>query len=430
MTASSLSTPAPIATTTDGMSVAPDRPNGWFQAMLVFILVVPLIGTFYPPESYFGSWGSENQVEVLPYPITPVLLLIFSIASLGMYLALRQRQRPVHEPMAYLYLLIAFASITMAANPQFAFQRALRLLPLVAFGVLYAQILPVRQMLRLMAIAFLISATLSIAISIALPSVGRSANMVGEYSAAWRGATSHKNSAGYSYALGVIISSFALGTRSVNWRIGLAAIGACLVMVVMANSATALIGMVISLALAGFIEGMRRMPGDMAPVALICVVMFIGAGLFLFAADPDISRLLTGRDATLTGRTDIWDAVRDKISARPIFGYGYAFWGIESPDRSAIWRVVGYTPPHSHNSWLDLRLQLGLPGFLAIAVLAVSGLLRATIKALGRRGPTATLALTILIFVISRSFTEVQFSEPGTAGVFWLVWAATLARRA
>ena len=62
-----------------------------------------------------------------------------------------------------------------------------------------------------------------------------------------------------------------------------------------------------------------------------------------------------GRDATLTGRTDIWTSLLPDVMRQPFLGYGFSgFW---NPKR-AIEHLIG----EAHNGYLDVWLQLGLVG--------------------------------------------------------------------
>jgi exopolysaccharide production protein ExoQ len=71
-----------------------------------------------------------------------------------------------------------------------------------------------------------------------------------------------------------------------------------------------------------------------------------------------------GKDLTLTGRTNFWPLMLDKIWENPLFGYGFgAFWqGLDGPS-AYIWNASTFKAPNGHNGYLDLCLELGLIGF-------------------------------------------------------------------
>lgn len=98
---------------------------------------------------------------------------------------------------------------------------------------------------------------------------------------------------------------------------------------------------------------------------------------------------LTVGDPTFSLRTDIWRFVSDEIAARPLLGAGYgAFWDVGAADdplnraQGGSWlsQVEGGVINQAHNGYLDLALQIGVPG-AALAGLVAFGWICA---ALGR----------------------------------------------
>ena len=62
-----------------------------------------------------------------------------------------------------------------------------------------------------------------------------------------------------------------------------------------------------------------------------------------------------GRDATLTGRTEIWGSLLPDLMHQPFLGYGFSgFWNVE--------RTLAHKIGEAHNGYLDVCLQLGFVG--------------------------------------------------------------------
>lgn len=115
------------------------------------------------------------------------------------------------------------------------------------------------------------------------------------------------------------------------------------------------------------------------------LVLFLGItggamlGLALAIAPVEFLELL-GRDATLTGRTDIWALLSDEVWKRPWTGYGYrAFWTVEDGPVFWVRQGTSWPVPTAHNGLLEIALALGIPG----AVLMVTVYLRAMARAIG-----------------------------------------------
>jgi exopolysaccharide production protein ExoQ len=108
--------------------------------------------------------------------------------------------------------------------------------------------------------------------------------------------------------------------------------------------------------------GLSRMT---AIVASVLLVLATGATV----VEPDILFAISGKDSTLTGRTDLWPIVIEEINVRPWFGWGFkGFWVPGQPEAEEIWRNLTWSPPHAHNGALEIALSLGYFGVALIAL--------------------------------------------------------------
>jgi O-antigen ligase len=73
------------------------------------------------------------------------------------------------------------------------------------------------------------------------------------------------------------------------------------------------------------------------------------------------------RDATLTGRTELWSFILAAIAEHPLLGYGYgAFWSGINADTVNLYKGVRWLPNDADNGYLDLCLAFGIPGLLLL----------------------------------------------------------------
>jgi exopolysaccharide production protein ExoQ len=74
---------------------------------------------------------------------------------------------------------------------------------------------------------------------------------------------------------------------------------------------------------------------------------------------------LFGRDATISGRTVIWQGLLESFAKRPLLGYGYsAFWqGLNGESAKAI-LGAHWIFAYAHNGLLEIMLQVGLVGLI------------------------------------------------------------------
>ncbi len=148
-------------------------------------------------------------------------------------------------------------------------------------------------------------------------------------------------------------------------------------------------------------------------VSLVGSLAVIGGAIASFATITSAY----GKDTSLSGRTDIWEASIEALMRRPWLGHGLGglFWRVDVTSETAeIWRHVGFEASHAHNGALDLALQIGLVGLLIFTVLWVS-----TFKGAWERLDTSP-DLAIWILTVMASNFIIGLSED----VFFGGWIA------
>ena len=178
---------------------------------------------------------------------------------------------------------------------------------------------------------------------------------------------------GFYSLLAVLTQSYlwALDRRHRSWR-HVFALTLALVSLLVAQSRTAWVVTILAVILAATLSlaGRRAWrPSTLASVFLGAISV-LAAAVFTFSASG--LRLL-GRDATLTGRTDIWQAAADAINERVLQGYGWgALWSEGTLVTEQMWSQVGFRFQHAHNGYLELALQGGLVAVLLSVWLTAS----------------------------------------------------------
>jgi exopolysaccharide production protein ExoQ len=78
-----------------------------------------------------------------------------------------------------------------------------------------------------------------------------------------------------------------------------------------------------------------------------------------------------GRDPTLTGRTEIWQAVLS-VHTNPVLGAGFEnFWVGERMER--VWEITAQHIQEAHDGYLEVYLNLGWIGVVLLAAVIVTG---------------------------------------------------------
>ena len=180
------------------------------------------------------------------------------------------------------------------------------------------------------------------------------------------------------------------------------------VLCVGSNSKTALVGLLLLLLLMALFTGLRAHATLYGGVAFGLVGTGLLAAGFVTTNLGPITQSL-GKDATLTGRTQLWTDVIHEIGTRPWFGFGWlGFWTgkMDGPSRYVLERNL-WNPPNAHNAVLEVMINLGIVGAILFLIPYLRGLFRSIGQV--RRVPNilGLFPITYFSLVLLQSITEV-----------------------
>ncbi|MGB3688906.1 MAG: O-antigen ligase family protein [Jannaschia helgolandensis] len=131
-------------------------------------------------------------------------------------------------------------------------------------------------------------------------------------------------------------------------------------------------------------------------------------------ADALLDLLLetTGKDVTLTGRTDLWRIARELIAERPFFGIGYqAFWVKGYAPAEVLWynfAIESRSGFNFHNTYLSNAVEIGVLGVFLQVVVLYGAALATGLWALRTRLAEASLLFVLVAMIVMLSFVEVN----------------------
>jgi O-antigen ligase len=153
------------------------------------------------------------------------------------------------------------------------------------------------------------------------------------------------------------------------------------------------------------------MRGSVAFTALM--VLVLGADAALVEA--------MGRDATLTGRTELWEQL-GRMVVDPVLGAGYeSFWLGDRLEK--LWSIYWWRPRQAHNGYLETFLNLGWIGLAILAALIARGY-RNIAAAFRASHPTARLQLAFFTVALVYNVTEAAFKTMHPAWIALLLAVA------
>ncbi|MGJ3249864.1 MAG: O-antigen ligase family protein [Elainellaceae cyanobacterium] len=366
-----------------------------------------------------------NRAGIISYGILQALWLLIYVVSFG--LILRRWKRGLwfvsRDKLLLLLIGIACASVFWSTAPGTTMYRLIALLGTVLFGMYLPTRFSARELFKLLVWVMSVGAVMSVVFAIALPAYGVTSG------GSWQGVYQHKNLMGRMMALNVPFLMLVQPRKSSHQLIVWGMIGLSALLVVLSRSAGALVYCVALVGLLYFYRPLRWRDRLAIPVFLILIALIGIMSLWLIANLENIVVNQLGKDLTLTGRTDIWNAAIHMIQQRPWLGYGYgAFWLGEYGPSEYIIRATGWDEiPHSHNGFIDLCLNIGLLGVITFTTGIFLNIVSAIKRLRFTRDPMMLWALVALSFIFLSNLSESEILKHNS--FFWVLYVATVLAR-
>jgi exopolysaccharide production protein ExoQ len=313
------------------------------------------MGLFYP--------ANEFQLGEIDYTPQTIMNFVLLLGLLSYFIIIKNFHFLVYSlSRAFIFMIVAGVTLSLLTSVD-RIQSAkyvLAMIVVVLPSILYLKEYGVEKLMNAFVKFIIISAFLNIAYVLILPEYGI---MTERHEGRWRGLFEHKNMAGTFFALSFffIWQSFDF-KKTVNNLLKILALIFCLLFIFLAQSATAfVIFIMMSVAYPAFIGIIslknihQRIGLGLALIStVILMITFFGGQI------ESLFFTLTGRDATLTGRTGIWEVIFDLVSNRPFTGFGAGM--SERPEfMERIQSGVGWEVKGTHNAYLDLLINFGYP---------------------------------------------------------------------
>lgn len=333
-------------------------------------------------------------------------------------------------PMLLAFTLLPIVSTAWSVEPQETLQRSIALIGCTLLALHLAAQRSGEEIVALIAAACTLAAAISLALIVAVPSVGL---MQGEgvgnaWAGTWAGAHIHKNALGQMAGLGVVVCLIAWMNPKVSMR-PLAAAGLVLNAVLVAGSRS-LSAQLITVAVALMVIGagtIARLAGQLVlPIVILLAGALVCAALSLSLDDLFDLLGALGKDATMSSRVPLWTLLAEFIQDRWWLGYGYeAFWTEGFHAGRFIESRLYFRPHYAHNGYVELWLGLGAVGVGLFALLA-GRLVWFAMKriAADASDPAALLALGFVTMYLLQNVSEATILARNNMN--WVLFATLL----
>lgn len=319
-------------------------------------------------------------------------------------------------PLLNWFVLFAAISAVWSLDPSVTLRRTTSLLTAISFAY-YANVrFTMHGIIRRMAVVLIVAAVTSGMLALAMPSIGVMSD--GLLAGDWSGVFVHKQQLGWAMFVACLCLVWLMVNEQGWRRLGyVGALGICVGLLVMANSETATIS-VAALPAMMVVTWVCRLSGlaRIWAIYLLVLVTILGVAAVVLNLDSLMAGVID-RDESLTGRVPLWELLLDRTGYGLILGYGFgAFWQADNPIATYVIAVSGWVVPEAHNSYIDLLINLGIPG-LIIGLCVLFGTMRRGMQAVASGVPWASFAVSYSIILAIAAISETLLFHAGGGGL-------------
>ena len=326
--------------------------------------------TCFTGVTAFGSKGVTGDTASNPVNLTCNAIILSIVVTL---IAMRWREMvPLLWRSSPILLLAAWAlcSVSWSIDPPVSFRRVgtMVLCVMVAYYVVMRIDMP--TIIRILGYSFLGVAVASTFVALVFPGIGIMNDPSSMTFNAWRGVMPVKNNLGWITFGGVQVYAWRALFEHRKRVMHIAIILFFTFVAYKSKSDTAMLSIPLSIIVLPIMKIRWWKSVGRVWIESIAVMACIAVTVVVSAFFGDLLTAI-GKDPTLTGRVPLWHAAIRMMELKPWLGYGYyAFWIDSNPAFHWV-AMVAWEAPDAHNAYIDLGLELGLPG----AILGTSILL-------------------------------------------------------
>ncbi|HEY2783078.1 MAG TPA: O-antigen ligase family protein [Steroidobacteraceae bacterium] len=424
-----------VARTASARSLPTQRPARQsiialiFVWLLIIIMVVPDTLNYGPTAA-----GMPTEGTALSRFIWLALLGFGAVVTASRSGAALKLLRQVN-PYLLLFVALAALSVLWSIDPGVTLRRLLRVVTMVlvamAFVLMSWQTTRFQNVIRPILTLLLVGSIIFVVVA---PDLAIDKSEYAALIGAWHGLATQKNGLGSLATIALILWLHAgLNKEKPLW---MAVIGVVVSLICLINSrsSTSIMNSAFSCTLLVMLMrppvALRRYLPYMIVLFVVALLVYSLAVLNLIPGSSALLSpitMLTGKDQTFSGRTNIWAIVNEHIVQHPFLGTGYGAYWVELPGSpSMVMKArLYYYPTEGHNGYLDIINDLGVVGALCLLGYIIA-YLRQGMRLLTIVRPQAVLYLTLMFDQLIANLTESRWLNVLTCE-FTIMTIATIA---
>jgi O-antigen ligase len=373
----------------------------------------------------FSAGASETTAALLSPAIVSTIRYTTWYLSLVIVIFNYKKALLTASQDIFIWILtpIVYASSIWSLSPEYTEKFMVEILQMTSFALFFATRFTIKQQVRLVAWTFAVGAIASIFVVWRYPGAGLHWH---DHPGSWKGIYDYKNTFGSMMVIGSIafflIPIESLKHQRYKWGFFFLS----LVLIYFSTSKTSLIVVFLVFVILYFYRKFRWR-GKLSIVFIDLGVLIVG-GISTLVVTLWIEILSAfGKDPTLTGRLPMWGRIFDRLlTEHPLFGFGRGgFWADESNYAIEAGMAVTerYLPPHAHNGYIDLALDVGLVGLSLFLISLTIAYFRSLKLAYNALSSEYIWPLGFLLFLSLNNLSESYLLR--LANVYWVLYVTT-----
>ena len=384
-----------------------------------FALWIPTIWMIISASRSIAGWLDPREVAFTDVdylsgsPIDRTVLSILIVIGILILVFRKADWSQILKSNAWIFLLFVYMGISIFWSDfqDVSFKRWIRACgTLIMTLVVLTEPYPFEAISRLIRRCAYVLLPLSIILIKYYRVYGVAYSSSGEYEY-WLGVTTHKNSLGALAMIGGIYFTWSIMKTWGNKKvfIDILFFSMALYLLIGSKSMTSLYVLFVGIFTLLMVRVLKINLKYMGTTIFFIVLLFFLIFQLienLVVQDSIMGSIIesSGRDTTLTGRTDLWTDLLDIASRNPIFGVGYgSFWiGDLGND---LWQKYTWQPTEGHNGYIDVYVELGLIG-LFLLIMAIFFAYKSILGTFRFDFEYGKLRMILLVMIMAHNITE------------------------
>jgi len=381
---------------------------GPFERLFVILVFVSSMGAVDAlTRPYLDSRNPDIVSTQIPLSTQIIESAVYLCASVLVLARWRRVVIAARSNWPFLSLaILSLLSIAWSIDWSLTLRRSVSLLLSTLLGIYLGERFTTEQLAQLLAQAMCFMMVSALILYFVAPSYVIDYS---SYGGAWRGLSVKKNSFGAYMAMAVVLFLL-IRFRHFRW-LRYAALALAVVLLLLSRSATSLLCCAIVVVLLPFWR-LTRIGGKQRFLAYTVIPAVLFIVIYFLLSNMQQIFLILGRDATFTGRTQLWGLVTSAIKKQPIVGYGYgAFWSGMHGEAMEVYIASKWLPTAAHNGYLELGLSFGIIGLPLLLWLMIHSLRLAITYLREHKGALAFWPISYLTLLFLDNFFESRLLE-------------------